>query len=272
MKNICKLSTKKALQIKSKIIKHNKTKKNMVYKQSKINAFIAHLHEEQKTKEIVIPLKIYQVWHDKNDMPNSVKESIKRLKESNPEFEHHLFDETECRKFIQDNYSKKILHTYDSLVPHALKADLWRYCYLYKNGGIYIDSKYYCINNFKLLFLTDKEYFCKDVDRSFGGIYNAFIICKPKNEIIYKSIKQLVKNVKNKYYGSVALCVGPLMMKSFFSAKEINNFEVTHEFINKSTRFVNFHNYRVLKYHEDYRKQQGDNHWSNHWYSKTLYK
>ena len=108
MKSICNLTIKKALYLKRKIIKHNKTKKNVSHKPSQVKSFMDDLYEAQKTKKIVIPLKIYQVWHDKTAIPNSVKESRERLKESNPEFEHHLFDETECRKFIQDNYSNKI--------------------------------------------------------------------------------------------------------------------------------------------------------------------
>ena len=34
----------------------------------------------------------------------------------------YLFDEKECRDFLKDNFSKEILNTYDSLIPHALKA------------------------------------------------------------------------------------------------------------------------------------------------------
>ena len=201
-KSICNLTSKKeVIKIRRKI----KTKKIKYKTKPEITKFIEDLSNEKMDKPKIIPQLITQVWHDKSNIPKSVKESIKKLKHDNPEFKHTLFDEKECREFIKNNYSKTILNTYDNIIPHAIKADLFRYCYLYKHGGIYLDCKYYCINNFKFIYLLDREYFCKDIDTSFGGIYNALIICKPKNKILLKTISKLVENVKNKYYGSFTL-------------------------------------------------------------------
>jgi mannosyltransferase OCH1-like enzyme len=222
----------------------------------------------------VIPLHIYQVWHDLKEMPTSVKESIELIKEQNPEFEHHLYDEGMCRKFIQDNFPKKVVDAYDSIVPHAIKADLWRYCIMYKMGGIYLDSKYYGVEKFKFIYLTGKEYFCKDVPWSFSGIYNAILICKPKNKIILKCIDKIVENTEKKYYGSTPCCIGPLMMRSFFTNKQIDALELEFEVINKIKRFIVYKGHRILKYNEDYRKEtaQSSKHWSKYWEKRQLYK
>jgi len=169
----------------------------------------------KKTRRTVIPLHIYQVWHDFKEMPSSVKESIQLLKEQNPEFEHHLYDEAMCREYIQKNFPKRVVKAFDKVVPCALKADIWRYCILYKKGGVYLDSKYYGIDGFKLITLTDKEYFCRDVKIAQSGIYNAFIICKPGNKKLLQTIKQFVKNTEENYYGHTLFSVGPLMMKKF---------------------------------------------------------
>ena len=96
----------------------------------------------------IIPFKIYQAWHS-DDIPESVSSCIDNIKKMNPEFEHHLFNNNKCREFIKANFSLETLDAYDSIIPNAIKIDLWRYCMLYKNGGIYLDVKYYCINNFK---------------------------------------------------------------------------------------------------------------------------
>jgi mannosyltransferase OCH1-like enzyme len=271
--NPCSKTSEQLLTLKKRMRRHNKTKK---YNKpnSETSKYIKELVEEQKTKASVIPLNIYQVWHDKTELPKSVKESIEKLKEQNPEFTHQLFDEKECREFIETHYSRRILDAYDSIVPHAIKADLWRYCYMYKNGGIYLDIKYYGINGFKLILLTDKEYFCKDIVRSLGGIYNAILICKPKNKIMLKCIQQTVKNVEKKYYGPSPLCpTGPLMMKNFFTEKQKKDFELTHEYINDTNRFIDLHHHRVLKYHENYRneKAQQTDHYTLYWKNKTMY-
>ena len=227
-----------------------------------------------QTRRTVIPLHIYQVWHDLKEMPPSVKESTSMIKEQNPEFEHHLYDENMCRSFIKDNFSKRILHAYDSIVPHAIKADLWRYCILYKKGGIYLDSKYYGIDGFKFITLTSKEHFCVDIPKSGAGIYNAILICKPKNKIMLQSIQDLVKKVETKYYCGSPLSIGPLMMKSFFTESQRNQFELKHTYTNIIKRYINYRDNRILKYNESYQKEkaQQSDHWTTYWKSRTLYK
>ena len=54
---------------------------------------------------------------------------------------HYLFHDAECRDFIAREYPPDVLMAYDRLIPTAFKADLWRYCVLYKYGGVYLDAK-----------------------------------------------------------------------------------------------------------------------------------
>ena len=55
---------------------------------------------------------------------------------------HYLFNDRDCREFIMREYPPDVLNAYDSLLPTAFKADLWRYCVLYKYGCVYLDVKY----------------------------------------------------------------------------------------------------------------------------------
>lgn len=158
----------------------------------------------------IIPLKIFQTWYSKN-LPGKMKEIVDKLKRENPEFEHHLFDDNDCREFIKNHFKPDVLYAYDSLIPGAYKADLWRLCVLYIHGGIYLDIKISCINNFKLINLINKEHFV--LDRPKHTIYNAFMVCQPKNPFLIYSIYQIVANVKKKYYGSDALSpTGPRLL------------------------------------------------------------
>jgi mannosyltransferase OCH1-like enzyme len=233
-----------------------------------------HINRIHKTRRAQsIPLHIYQVWHDFKNMPSSVKESIERLKEQNPEFEHHLYDESMCRSYIQTHFPKRVVNAFDKVVPHALKADIWRYCILYKKGGVYLDSNYYGINGFKLIELTDREYFCRDVKIAHYAIYNAFIICKPGNKKLLKSIQQFVKNTEESYYGWTPGSIGPVMMKQFFTKKEMRDHKLSAEIAEDKKRFITFYGKRILKRHEDYAsdKYRKDNHWIKHWKNRTLY-
>jgi len=258
---ICSYSTKKAMKLRSQLIK--KTKKQ------RYHATPLRFHVPKQ----VIPLHIYQVWHDFKELPSSVKESIHLVKTQNPEFEHHLYDEAMCRAYIQEHFPKKVLRAYDTIVPHAYKADLWRYCILYKKGGIYLDSKYYGIEGFKLIQLTGKEYFCKGVSNTFFSIYNAILICKPGNPVLKKAIDKVVEQVEMRYYGAVPWCIGPLMLRSMFTERAFDALELSLDYVNKVKRYISYRGHRILKYNESYQKEkaQRSNHWTKYWKNRTLY-
>jgi len=158
----------------------------------------------------IIPLDIYQTWGTK-DLPQKMRERVELLKKQNPRFNHYLFDDNDCRDFIKTHFKSDVLDAYDRLIPGAYKADLWRLCVLFIKGGIYMDIKLCCINGFKLIELTEEEHFVKD--RPPNSIYNALMVCKKGNLFLFKSIRQIVENVKNNYYGETPLSpTGPKML------------------------------------------------------------
>ena len=55
---------------------------------------------------------------------------------------YYLYNDADCRAFIRSAFPPDVLYAYDLLIPTAFKADLWRYCVLYKFGGVYLDVKY----------------------------------------------------------------------------------------------------------------------------------
>jgi hypothetical protein len=126
---------------------------------------ITRKYDTDEIKKRIIPLYIYQTWHTKS-LPPKMQECVNQLKSANPEFQYHLYDDNECREFIKENYDERVLHAFDSLVPGTFKADLWRYCILYKYGGIYLDIKYQCDEDIKLIDLItkDDDLFVKEYD------------------------------------------------------------------------------------------------------------
>ena len=122
--------------------------------------FVKPKREKFETKP-KIPLHIYQMWHNK-DLPPKMRECVEKLKYDNPEFKHSLYDESQCRRFIEKHFDKEVLNAYDNIIPSAYKCDLWRYCIMYKKGGIYLDIKFQCEPGFKLMELTDREHYVLD--------------------------------------------------------------------------------------------------------------
>jgi mannosyltransferase OCH1-like enzyme len=166
----------------------------------------------------VIPLNIFQTWHTKKLSP-LMYNAIMNVKNINPRFSYFLFDDTDCRDFIRQHFAPDVLYSYDSLIPGAYKADLWRYCVLFIKGGIYLDIKYMPFNGFKFINLTESEHLVVDIDGH--CIYNALMVCKAGNQTLLKAIRKIVDNVKNKYYGDTYLSpTGPEMLSSIISVND----------------------------------------------------
>jgi len=222
----------------------------------------------------IIPLNIYQTWHTK-DLPPSMRNAVNKIIYTNPGFNYQLFDDDDCRNFIKENFDENVLNAFDSLIPGAYKADLWRYCILYKEGGIYLDIKYKPLNKFKFINLTESEHWVLDADGH--GIYNALIVSKPDNPILLQAIHQIVENVKNKYYGSNCLePTGPHLLAKYFNQDQKNCFDMKHEFINNlNNRFIYFNNYSVLKSYNGYLDEHNHNkkvdYYGHLWSIKQIY-
>ena len=223
----------------------------------------------------VIPLNIFQTWHTKN-LPPLMRNNVEYIKKLNPSFKYHLFDDEDCHNFIKENFSTEVLNAFNSLIPGAYKADLWRYCILYKLGGIYLDIKYKPVNNFKFINLTEKEHWVLDADNI--GIYNALMVCKPGNQILLDAINKIVTNVNTKFYGRNCLePTGPQLLSKFFNIHQKNNFNTKHFFFqNHSNRFISHNNYIIFKSYNGYLNEHNKNkkvdHYSVLWNKRQIYK
>jgi len=142
----------------------------------------------------VVPLNLYLTWSIKQ-LPAKMQENVDRMRKVNPEFNIQIFDCDERREFIKNNFCYDILTAYDTLKPGAYKADLWRLCVLYINGGIYADIKFNCINNFKFIALTEREHLLLDRPNHWKegaiGLANGIIVAKPKNNLLLRCINKI---------------------------------------------------------------------------------
>jgi mannosyltransferase OCH1-like enzyme len=250
---------------------------------TKNNVYYNNIIQENLPTNHIIPLDVYQTWHSKH-LPPYMEKCVNKMKKENPEFKFHLYDDNDCREFIQQNYDSDVLYAFDKLTPGAYKADLWRYCILYKKGGIYLDIKYQCANNFKLIQLTNKEYFVLERpgfwEPNTYGIYNAFIVCKPYNPYLDKCIKQIVKNVKNNYYGYNPLYpTGPGLFGNIFFGDFSKNYEKVKDFnlfygMSGKDEII-YKNTLIFNSYPEYRNEQKINSNNKHyqvlWLQRNIY-
>jgi mannosyltransferase OCH1-like enzyme len=225
---------------------------------------------------IQVPPNIFQTWGTKQ-LPPLMFNAIQKIKRYNPRFNHYLFDDNDCREFIKNNFDHEVLNAYDTLIPGAYKADLWRYCVLYKKGGIYLDIKYVPMNGFRFINLLEKEHFVLDWNNN--GIYNALMVCKPGNEILLRAINEIVKNVRERFYGNDSLePTGPKLLNKFFSENEKNSFDLRHIWSGSkdSDKYILFNNHHVIRCYSGYTNEREKSsalpHYTVLWRKRQIYR
>ena len=147
--------------------------------------------------------------------------SVHTFLELNPEYEYYFFDDTDSRLFIKNNFDESVLDAFDLLYPGAYKADLFRYCYIFINGGCYFDNKY--ILRKPLRKIIKPEYdnlLCKDINDAL--MFNSVILYIKNREEIKSCIYNIVDNIKNNYYGLCSLSpTGPRLFNKYTNNENI---------------------------------------------------
>jgi mannosyltransferase OCH1-like enzyme len=187
------------------------------------------LYKNQNT-QFNIPKVIIQTSNDNMNKNIFHYNSIMSFIDLNPDFEYKHFYDIDIREFIKNNIDKennldkednldKTLEAFDLLIPGPLKADLFRYFYLYKNGGCYFDTKMVLKKSLsKIIKNDDKIILCND-DRT---LHNGIIMIEKNNIIMYNCLKECINNIlnKNKFENRYQTSGIELFYKHF---KNINN-------------------------------------------------
>ena len=239
-----------------------------------------------------IPRVVYQTWHT-HELPPKMKETSLMFQKNNPEFKYVLFNDSESRKFIETHFDNYVLNAYESLKPGAFKADLWRYCVLFINGGVYLDIKYSLVGEFRLIDLFDKEKYPIPmvVETSPLYVYTGLLVTPAGNPLYNECIRRIVKNVEKRFYGNSPMApTGPELFGSLINETDKKRavlFYYDDYFLKKGEEEIR-KKYRkrgfikdtrtqenVLCHYLDYRIEQGEysktEYWMNLWSIKDIY-
>ena len=87
----------------------------------------------------LIPRVIHQTWFEELS-PERYPELV-RLQNAwiATGWEYRFYDDQSAREFVSEHYPSRFLEAYDSLIPGAFKADLFRLLVLLFSGGVYAD-------------------------------------------------------------------------------------------------------------------------------------
>jgi len=125
---------------------------------------------------------------------NKVDDYIVNMIKSNllEEWKYINFVNGDEVKYFTDNPLDEfpdIIKVFNSIVKQQHKADLFRYYYLYINGGVYLDSDAMIHDNITNII---KEYdFVSVLSTVPSVIFNGFIASVPKHPIMYEALKDM---------------------------------------------------------------------------------
>lgn len=139
-----------------------------------------------------IPKILIQTYYDKRKIPKKVYDNLKKYA---PDYKHIIYDDNECEEFFKKYFNPNILLTFRKL-KGAHKADLFRYCYLYKFGGVYLDIKTELIKPLKEIFPNNYTYSVLSINQN--TIYQGIIATPPGNPLFLKLIYFMVKLVEKR--------------------------------------------------------------------------
>jgi mannosyltransferase OCH1-like enzyme len=234
-----------------------------------------------------IPNIIHQTFISAK-LPVEIKNIIISNKKICPNCEFRFYDDNDCDIFIKNNFEEKIYKAYKSIndVYGAMKADFFRYCVLYKIGGIYLDIK--SIIKMPIFKILNKDDTCvldiprNDLEpwRTNSPTYEQWLlIFSPNHPYLLEMINTIVNYIEIKYEPKIS---GILKLNSKQKILHITGPDSFTQVINKYIknndnqslhRSINYNQYFLIKSSENYKNiytVHNKKHYSQ--YTESLYK
>jgi len=163
----------------------------------------------------MIPKIIHQTTADKSRIHPELMENVRRIRALNPDWEHRLYDNVDCRAFIAENCDAQTLHLYDRIDPRygAARADFFRYLLMYRVGGVYLDIKSTVVRPLSAVLDADTRYLISRWDSGPGGrdegagkhrkygvedeFQQWFIVSEPGHPLLAEVIRCVSANIRD---------------------------------------------------------------------------
>jgi len=236
----------------------------------------------------IIPKIVHQTFST-NILPKEILQIMEKNKKLNPDCLFKFYDDKDCDLFIKNNFNSRIYKAYNNINPiyGAMKADFFRYCVLYVEGGVYLDIKSILIDN--LFKYIKKDDVCiLDIERNYLEPWRFnkptfeqwLLIFKKNHPYLLHMINQIVFYIDNKFEPKI------LNFKNLNTKQKILHItgpdaftKVIKEYIRNKKNILHrnldynklamVNNFSIFNYHKMY-EINGKKHYSQ--YNEQLYK
>ena len=136
---------------------------------------------------------------------------------ANPSYSLNYHNDDSAREYIHRHCGREVQQAFVCLEAPAYRADLFRFCALYAQGGVYLDADL-------IPAVPLREIYLADMNATFGhdwpqdgvnaGVQMKIVAGVPKNEIFKCMMDRIVQHVKWRYIPESALYVsGPSLLR-----------------------------------------------------------
>lgn len=177
----------------------------------------------------MIPKSIYQTFYTKN-LPNNIHNLINDMLLNNPGYDHFLYDDYDIDNFIKTEFDSETYEAFKMLNVGAAKADFWRYCILYKRGGIYLDIDSSVIGKLdELITPFDKAIVSRETHKDM--FLQWCLMFSPNHKILEICINKCKDNILNKKTNNIIHLTGPIVFSESVIeyCKDVNNIWQTND-------------------------------------------
>jgi len=152
----------------------------------------------------LIPRIVHQTWFE--DVTKEKYPNMSRLIESwkRSGWEYRFYSDEAAQEYLSTHFPPEVREAYDSIKPGAFKADLFRYCVLLVDGGVYSDMDVLLETNLDAAvpgdvgFMTPLDEPGKAVGHRMC-LWNGLIASAPGHPFLAKTIETVVNNIRNRF-------------------------------------------------------------------------
>jgi mannosyltransferase OCH1-like enzyme len=153
----------------------------------------------------MIPKKIFQSHKSYDYIKNNefLRNAVNSWRKYDKEFEYVFHNDVQADKFMLNNFKGRIYNWYKKLPLPVMKGDLWRYCILYKYGGIYADADTVCLKNPNLFIKNNADMVISPEPHPYGHTqFCQWVWSVPPNSPILKIVIDLcIKRLQDEEEG-----------------------------------------------------------------------
>ncbi|MDO6416170.1 glycosyltransferase [Sphingomonas sp. BIUV-7] len=170
------------------------------------------------TRAASCPKIIFQTWKSRSEIPDNYRYWHGTFRAKNPEHVVILWDDDDNRRFIAEEFPW-FLNTYNSYPSEIYRADVVRYFFLFRYGGIYADLDTECLRSVDETTALGDVVLCRmGADRAFPhSVPNAVMASRP-GEIFWLYVVLLARlasaDMSRDVKGGPEAMTGPVLLKN----------------------------------------------------------